>query len=58
MIKRAWVNIGMMEKMLTDLIENCPCCGKNCKMAMLKQKKGNKGLREYWKNGKDVYRFG
>ena len=42
MIKRARVNIGMMEKMLIDLIENCPCCGKHCKMAMLKQKKGKK----------------
>ena len=51
MLKRAWGNIGIMEKMLIDLIENCPCCGKSCKMATMKQKKekGPEGILKEWK---------
>ena len=51
MLKRAWENIGIIEKMLIDLIENCPCCGKSWKMATMKQKKekGPEGILKEWK---------
>ena len=50
MIKRAWVNIGMMEKMLIDLIENCPCCERivNCDAEAEEGKKGPEGILEEW----------